>query len=60
MEDCEKCIHYDWEQAAKMFGHPCEIHGRADSFLCSDFKKIPDKKWTRDANTIGRYINVKR
>lgn len=55
--DCESCVHFDWQQDAKIFGHPCEIHGRADSFLCSDYRHKYDDDWKRDKNTLGGIVD---
>ena len=38
MSNCEKCIHYNWEQAAKYFGHPCNIGIIKDN--CENYKEI--------------------
>lgn len=37
LADCSKCVNYNWEQAAKYFGHPCNLHGCLKD-ECTDFK----------------------
>lgn len=45
---CESCTNYNVQQESKMFGHPCNIHGTANSYECYDYSKDP--------NTIEWYV----
>lgn len=38
MNNCEKCIHYNWEQAMKLYGHCCNIGIIKDN--CENYKEI--------------------
>ena len=38
MSNCEKCIHYNWEQAMKLYGHCCNIGLIKDN--CENYKEI--------------------
>ena len=39
MIDCIKCIYYNYEQDAKLYGHPCNLYGQLKN-ECENYKEI--------------------
>ena len=39
MIDCSKCVHYNYEQGMKLFGHPCNLNGQLKD-VCDNYKEI--------------------
>ena len=39
MINCAKCVYYNYEQDAKLFGHPCNLHGQLKD-SCDNYKEI--------------------
>lgn len=52
--NCEDCKNFNWQQASRMWGHPCNIHGTCKDEICTDFNPTIERM-TKDENGCLHY-----
>lgn len=42
INNCNNCKYFNFQEDAKLFGHPCDLHGVANPYICNDYKNKSD------------------